>query len=309
MKKLLYILLPILLLLSCEEILLEDDISDETVLLIAPADNAQFFSTSITFTWGAIENGTEYRIQIAKPDFNNPLQIIADSVVDTTSFTTQLGIGNYQWRVQGVNSGYETAFSTRSLTVVSNEDFQSNTVALTSPANNIITNTATQNLVWQSILGATQYNLQILDSNNNLVDEQDVTGTSVSYTFSDGSYQWRIRATNGEQNTLYSSRNILIDTTVPNTPILNTPANSGNTSDNDITFSWSRTAIAGSAETDVIYIYNNSSLTDPAVYEGEETSPYTTSTLSNGTYYWYVKAFDEAGNESQQSSVFSFTIN
>ncbi|KAF2518528.1 hypothetical protein E0W68_09405 [Flavobacterium salilacus subsp. salilacus] len=309
MKKLLYILLPILLLLSCEEILLEDDISDETVLLIAPADNAQFFSTSITFTWGAIENGTEYRIQIAKPDFNNPLQIIADSVVDTTSFTTQLGIGNYQWRVQGVNSGYETAFSTRSLTVVSNEDFQSNTVALTSPANNIITNTATQNLVWQSVLGATQYNLQILDSNNNLVDEQDVTATSVSYTFSDGSYQWRVRATNGEQNTLYSSRNILIDTTVPNTPILNTPANSGNTSDNDITFSWSRTAIAGSAETDVIYIYNNSSLTDPAVYEGEETSPYTTSTLSNGTYYWYVKAFDEAGNESQQSSVFSFTIN
>ena len=41
MKKLLYIL-PLLFLFSCEEILLEDDISDKTVPLMAPANNAQF---------------------------------------------------------------------------------------------------------------------------------------------------------------------------------------------------------------------------------------------------------------------------
>ena len=309
MKKLFYILPALLLFLSCEEILLEDDISDEVVILTAPVDDAQFFSTSITFTWETIENGTEYRIQIAKPDFDNPLQIIADSVIDTTSFTTQLSVGNYEWRVKGVNSGYETAYSTRSFTVVSNEDFQSNTVVLTSPVNNLITNNSSQNLAWQSVLGATAYNFQILDNNNAIVNEQNVTSNSINYTFTEGDFQWRVRATNGEQNTLYSSRDILIDTTVPNTPALSTPANSSTTSNNDVTFTWNRTPLEGSTERDVIYIYNNSSLTAPAIYEGEETSPYTLSTLNNGTYYWYVKSFDEAGNESQQSSVFSFTLN
>lgn len=293
---------------SCEEIIMEDDISNEVVHLVAPVNNAHFFSTGVTFTWDPIEYGTQYRIQIAKPDFTNPMQIVVDTTIDTTSFTTQLNVGEYEWRVQAVNSSYSTAFSSRFLTVVSNENFESNSVTLSSPVNNLITNVGTQNLSWQSVIGATGYTVQIENSTNTIVHEQNVTGTSYSYTFPEGNFQWKVRATNGEQNTLFASRSIMVDTTVPNTPVLVSPVNLANTSDNDITFEWTRTPIAGSAETDSIYIYTNSTLTN-LVYKNQETSPYNTSTLNNGTYYWFVKSFDQAGNTSQQSSVFSFTLN
>ncbi|QYJ68270.1 hypothetical protein [Flavobacterium litorale] len=313
MKKIVLYVLPLLLILSCEEIVLEDDISDKTVVLLAPANNAQFFSTGITFTWDAVEYVEEYRIQIARPNFNNPLQIVTDAVINTTSFTTQLAIGEYEWRVQGVNSSYETPFTTRSLTVVSNEDFQSNTVVLTSPTDNLITNTTTQNLVWQPILGTVNYDVQIFNTSSNaLVEEQEVTITTFSYAFPDGNYQWRVRASNGDQNTLYSSRNLLVDTTEPNKPILNTPASSTEIPDNeDITFTWTRTTIEGSIETDVIYIYNNSGLTGSPIHESEEESPYeydASALISGNTYYWYVQSFDEAGNEGLQSDTYQFTI-
>ena len=309
MKKIYSILLLCLILVSCEEILLEDDISNEVVQLVAPYEGAQFNSTGITFTWNPIENGTQYQIQIARPNFASPLQMITDTTIDTTSFTTQLNIGQYEWRVRAVNSGYSTPYSTRSFTVADNEDFQNNSVTLSSPSNDIITKLASQNLIWQQVIGATGYRLEIVNNTTStIIFEQDQTSTNYTYTFPEGNYQWRVRATNGTQNTLYSSRSLLIDTTIPNTPTLTAPANQSNFPDNDVIFQWTRTPVAGSTEKDSIYIYNNQSLTN-LTYKNLQTSPYNTSTLNDGTYYWYVKSFDEAGNISQQSTVFSFTLN
>ncbi|WP_242501872.1 fibronectin type III domain-containing protein [Flavobacterium beibuense] len=308
MKKIFYLIAPLFLLCSCEEILMEDDISNKTVTLVAPTDNAEFFSTGITFTWEAVEFVSDYRIQIARPNFEAPLQIITDIVVDTTSFTTQLNIGEYQWRVQAVNSAYSSPFSTRSFVILSNEDFQNNSVALTSPANNLLTNTSSHNLTWESVIGASSYQVVITDSQNNIISDQEITTTNFNYNFDDGSYQWKVRAGNGEAYTLYSSRSLFIDTTAPNTPVLVFPANASSSTENDITFQWNRTPIEGSAEKDSIYIFKNSELT-LLEHKDEQTSPFTMSSLSNGTYYWYVKSFDEAGNSSQQSTVFSFTLN
>ena len=309
MKKIFYLLFLTFATISCDEILLETDISEENVLLIAPVDDAQFYSTGITFTWEAVDNVTQYHIQIARPDFVSPLQIVTDNVVEANTYTTQLTPGNYEWRVQAINSGYETAYSTRSFTVVSNEDFQNNSVTLTLPNNNTITNTVNQNLVWQPVIGATDYEVQVVDAlGTTVISQQSVSGTSLNYTFPEGNHQWKVRATNGEQYTLFASRSILVDITAPNTPQLTVPANLYNSSDNDVTFQWNRVSIAGSVEKDSIYIYTNSQLSI-LKYKNEESSPYNTSSLDDGTYYWFVKSFDAAGNTSQQSSVFSFTLN
>lgn len=294
---------------SCEEIVMEDDITDKIVNLVAPTDGAGFSSTGVIFTWDAIENVTQYRVQIARPDFVNPLQIVKDSVVKGNFFTTQLNVGEYQWRVKGINSGYETVYSTRSFTVVSNDDFQNNLVVLSSPANSIITNTAGQNLSWQSVIGATAYHLQVVNTDSNVVIvQQDVTNTSFSYTFPEGNFQWKVRATNGDKNTLYSSRSLQVDTVIPNKPVLNTPANLSTTSDNNVSFQWTRPPVLGSAEKDSIYIYTNAGLTN-LHYKNRHSSPYNATALPEGTYYWFVKSFDEAGNVGQQSSTFSFILN
>lgn len=292
---------------SCEEILLETNISDEKVQLVAPADNSSFNSTGVTFTWEAVPDATKYRLQIAKPNFENPTQIVLDTIVSKTSFTQQLTIANYEWRVKALNSAYETVYFSRFFTIASNDDFQNNTVVLTAPANNLISNIALQTLSWQSVIGATQYQLQVYDGNNVIKLDENLTATSYDYTFPEGSYSWRVRADNGEKQTLYTSRTILVDKTAPNTPTLVSPTNASSTSNTTINFQWNRTAISGSAEKDSIYIYTNSTLTT-LKQKAESGSPYS-ATLTAGTYYWIVKAFDAAGNSSAKSSTFSFTIN
>jgi hypothetical protein len=296
-----------LLLFSCEKIILVDNISDKEVMLVTPQDNAQFYAAGVSFTWESLENAEKYRLQIAKPNFANPAQIVLDTLISKTTYTKQLTIGNYEWRVKATNSSYGTAYKSRVFAVVSNDDFQSNTVMLVSPVNNLITNTALQNLTWQSILGATNYQVQVFDASNTVVKDQIVTSTNFSYTFPQGNYQWRVRASNGTNQTFYSSHAILVDTTNPNVPTLTDPGNTSVAPSTNVTFKWTRTAISGSAETDKIFIYTNSTLTNLQL-SSETTSPFTT-TLTTGTYYWVVKSYDAAGNTSNQSAVFNFSVN
>ncbi|KDN54713.1 hypothetical protein [Flavobacterium seoulense] len=293
---------------SCEEILLETDISKKEVQLVAPANNISFNATGVTFTWEAVPDATKYRLQIAKPSFENPSQIVLDTTITATSFNQQLAIANYEWRVRALNSAYETNYSSRFFSVANNDDFQSNTVVLNTPSNNLITKTPLQSLSWQSIIGATNYQLQVYDSSNTIKLDETLTTTSYDYTFPEGNYSWRVKATNGEKQTLYTSRTILVDKTVPNTPTLVSPVNASTTSNTTISFQWSRTAIPGSAEKDSIYIYTNSTETALKL-KAEATSPYSNTTLTTGTYYWHTKAFDAAGNTSAKSTVFSFTVN
>ncbi|MGX7666046.1 hypothetical protein [Flavobacterium pedocola] len=310
MKKIVYIttlIISIFVMHSCEEILMENDITDKQVELVAPINNAMLNNTGVVFTWDAVEGATKYRLQVAKPDFVNPTQIVLDTLISATSFNQQLNIGNYQWRVKAVNSGYETVYSTRDITIVSNDDFASNTVTLLTPANNLITNQVSQNFSWQSIIGATGYQIQVLDANNNIIENQNIAGTGLTILLPEGNLQWRVRATNGSQYTMYSSRNALVDTTNPNTPVPTIPANNSTVTDSDIDFQWNRAAIAGSTEKDSIYVFTNNALTN-LQFKNQATSPHNV-TLNSGTYYWFVKAFDQAGNQSNQSTVFSFTVN
>ena len=306
-KPFIYLIACIALFVSCEEIIMEDDISDERVRLVAPYNGAHFFSTGITFTWEPIENGSQYQIQIARPNFDTPLEILSDRITDTTSLTMQLNLGDYQWRGRGVNSAYHTAYSTGSFSVLSNEEFQNNNLTLIAPDSNSITNNQSQAFSWQPIIGATAYQIQVLDASSSVIHNQETQATALSLNLPDGNLQWRVRATNGQQYTLYAVRNILVDTQVPNTPLLTAPANQTNTSDSNVTFQWTRTPLAGATEHDSLYIFTNSQLTE-LHYKNQQTSPYQT-LLEEGSYFWYVKSFDQAGNQSQQSNTFSLTIN
>ena len=305
-NKLILILL-FLSFISCEEIIIEKDISKSEVTLAAPTNYAQFYSTGVNFSWEFVADATDYQLQIATPNFANPLQIVLDTTIKETNFTKQLPIGNYEWRVRAKNSVYTTNYTTRLVSVVSDADFQNNTVVLNTPINNLITKTNLQNLSWQSIIGATGYQVQIYDANNSVISDQTIKTTNLNYTFLEGSYFWKVRASNGTQQTLYSSRSVLIDNTVPNTPALSSPANASTTTNKNVSFQWNRTAIPGSTEKDSIYIYNDITLKSLKLKK-ETGSPYTT-TLELGTYYWYTRSFDQAGNSSTKSTVFSFLIN
>jgi hypothetical protein len=294
-----------LLLLSCELILFEKDISATKMVVLAPSDQAEFFTTGITFSWEKVPDATSYQLQVAKPDFLAPTQLVLDTIIKTTSFIKQLPLAGYEWRVRALNSSYTAAYVARKFTVLSDKDFASNTVVLNAPANNLVTTTALQKMSWQPIIGAKKYQVQIYDANTVLVKEETVTSTSYEFSFPEGNFSWRVKAVNGDMNTLYSSRTISVDTKAPAIAQQQAPLDKSETTVKDISFQWSRAAVVGTVEADSIFICTDAALKNIKLKNGA-TSPFAT-TLEAGVYYWYIKSFDKAGNSSK-SVVFSFTV-
>jgi hypothetical protein len=116
MKKSFLILVLLCSLLSCEAIFVED-ISDRTVVLLAPTNTTEVVNGSIVFTWDAIEDVDAYQIQIATPNFQKASRILLDSISIKTSFTKELAAGSYEWRVKASNSDYATNYSTNGFIV------------------------------------------------------------------------------------------------------------------------------------------------------------------------------------------------
>lgn len=298
----------LLLVMSCDDggLLIEPDISEKSVLLIAPQDNTEIATTQIQFNWGGVEDATSYEIQVATPDFDNTQQLLLNQIDSITTVELSLNVGDYQWRVRALNSNYQTPYSTASFKVVPTENFSDFIVNLLSPEDDLITNEADQSLLWEPVDGATLYRIQVLESGT-IAQESTTSSNSINLSFGEGDLTWQVRAENGTQNTLFFARNILVDLTIPNTPVLSMPADGATLTSGDVTFEWSRDLINGSVEFDSIYLYRDAGLTDLVLKEQTD-SPFTT-VLSNDTYFWQVQAFDQAGNQSDGSNTFSITVN
>jgi len=93
MKKI-YIALTLLCALGCEAVF-EDDLSNNSVNLLAPLNNTQVNSGDIAFTWEQVEDADSYQIQIAVPNFENTNQILLDSITDGNRVIHNLDVGIY----------------------------------------------------------------------------------------------------------------------------------------------------------------------------------------------------------------------
>lgn len=292
---------------SCEEILLEEDISNFGLQLLAPSSNTVVKASTVSFQWTNVDGATDYQIQVATPKFSNAEQIVINAEVEENTFNQQLPVGDYEWRVRAINSEYATAYTLSSFKVENNEDFSSNQLVLFSPQNGLITNQINQNLEWQEVDDATSYRIQILE-NDVVVDEETSIDTEIGINFPIGDLKWRVRAENDIQNTFYSERSIFIDTLAPNTPKPLKPEDEANLATTSVTFEWERDKLVGSNEIDSLYIYQKVDL-DELVEKDRVINSYNTTLDRGETYYWLMKAFDEAGNASDSSSVFSFSLN
>jgi hypothetical protein len=117
MKKNIYFFIIFSFVLSCSEIVGVEDISNKTVSVLAPTNGAILNMGTLIFTWDSVEDAEEYKLQIVTPSFENAIQILTDSTLTTTSFSTTLENGNYQWRIRAENSGYQTQYSTQNFTI------------------------------------------------------------------------------------------------------------------------------------------------------------------------------------------------
>lgn len=213
---------------SCDDILEVPDISEQSVIILAPMDGSALTANSVNFNWETVDEAKGYRIQIASPNFTNTAQLVLDSIVAVDTLgqvTPRLGQnllnGNYEWRIKAFNSAYETSYTTSAFSV------------------------------------------------------------------------------NGDAN---------FDATPPNTPQLVAPANGTSQTETTVNFSWIREDVPGTAERDSIFIYEDESLSVLSSKAIGANKTYGTN-LATGTYHWYVKAYDTAGNESNPSNLFNVTVN
>lgn len=139
------------------------------------------------------------------------------------------------------------------------------------------------------------------------------TTGSANQTLSDGSYYWRVRATdNGNSTGSYATANsgsiaFKIDTTAPSAPSSVTSTDhTTSTWSNDPTISMSWTAAtdtSGSGVAGYYYVFDTSASTIPTSSNSSTASTsVTSSTLSSGVYYFHIRAFDNVGNLTSSGS-------
>jgi hypothetical protein len=203
-------------------------------------------------------------------------------------------------------------------------DISSQAVNLLAPTNGTVLTDNTVNLNWEHVEEATGYTVQVATPNFEnatqiLIDsviEMDTLGhlpTQLQQNLLNGNYEWRVKAFNSGFETLYASSMFQVngdedlDLTPPNTPQLVSPENGSETSNTEIEFTWNREYVPGTAERDSIFIYTDETLGELET-KGLGANKTFSVTLPTGTYYWTVRAYDAAGNESGPSSTFNLTI-
>ncbi|WP_157588878.1 hypothetical protein [Psychroserpens burtonensis] len=102
---------------SCDDIIEVEDISQNTITVLAPTNTSILAEGDITFSWDGLQDATQYRLQIATPTFENASQILLDSTITATNFSKTLELGNYEWRIRAENSEYQTLYTTQNFSV------------------------------------------------------------------------------------------------------------------------------------------------------------------------------------------------
>ena len=204
-------------------------------------------------------------------------------------------------------------------------DISDRQVTIFAPLDSTTISSNEVNFNWDKVEDATSYRFQL--ATPNFVETQQLVldsvfeldtlgnvGTRIQRTLVNGTYEWRIKAMNSGFETVYTNSGFVVngddnlDVTPPNTPELVAPTNGASQDENQVNFRWTREDVAGTTELDSIYFFSDEALQNPIGKDLGANKTYS-GNFDTGTYYWLVRAFDTAGNESENSATFNFTIN
>ncbi len=297
---------------SCTAII-EPSIKNSQEKLEAPFNGYQTSTYSVGFWWDEVPNAINYRLQIVTQNFQSPGSLILDSLISGTKFNLSLTPGTYQWRVSAQNGSSNTAFTSPNSFTIFSSSIAQQTVLLSSPANNTLTNQSVITFSWGTLFGAQNYRLEIDTNNfqnqNSLVYNQLTSGTQINYTFlKDQVYQWRVRGESDSTQSLWSTVNLITyDHTPPGQVSISSPTNNQTVS-LPVSLQWNSVATAKQYK---LYVFQSDSTT---IYNSSfpitlSTTNYSFNFGSSGNrVYWKVSAIDAAGNEGQASTLTSFVL-
>ena len=311
------LLLALLLGSRCLDVIVPD-ISEEQVVLVAPADSLVTTNRTHTFFWETLADAESYNLRIVRPSFDSVVAVLLDTTISGHQFTYTLPYGEYEWNVVALNSAYASACCHTFRLLIRNDsstNLSNQSVVLSAPAQQFATRETAVDFSWQPLAGAEKYRFQIGTAGfATLLVDKELSTVSTAATFAaDGDYLWRVRAINESSLTMtaWSARSFSIDRLPPPAPTLVFPAD-GDTltlkGQNPDAY-WTR---ATGVLRDTLFVYNNQqkdvlllqqALDLPSVnFDGSIIDG-----LSDD-FYWQVLSVDKAGNASGKSALRRFYV-
>ncbi|MBT0812302.1 T9SS type A sorting domain-containing protein [Litoribacter ruber] len=287
-----------------------------TPILASPENNESGVSTSPTLTWSASDGAVTYQAQVSTSvNFSGTVLNQTDITQTFVELNDLQNETTYYWRVRATNeAGNSDWSSTWNFTTTPAAPAPAEPPVLSSPANNSTNISTAPELSWSNSDGAVSYQAQISTSANfseTVFDQTDIAQTFVELNDlqNETTYYWRVRATNEAGNSDWSSTwNFTTTPAAPapaEPPVLSSPANNSTNISTAPELSWSNSDGAVSYQAQISTSANFSETvfdqTDIA-----QTFVELNDLQNETTYYWRVRATNEAGN-SDWSSTWNFT--
>jgi uncharacterized repeat protein (TIGR01451 family)/CSLREA domain-containing protein len=265
---------------------------NEKAALLTPANGVFVSTVRPSFTWKAVTGAKQYRIQVDDdPQFGSPAinQRVATTSYATPISATPLPQGLYYWQVLAIDpAGNEgTNWS----------DPRQFTVFIgTAPANGSFSATGKPFFAWAAVTGTTSYSLEIATDNGFTTYVQgyplSLNGTSYTPTtpLPSGTLYWRVLR-NGEIPASTAYRTLFIGAAPP-VPLLSFPLNAQLLNAAIQPLSWSPvTPPSGVTLKDYeIQLARTAVFTTGLITLTSATSDVTTPALTDGLWYWRVRA-------------------
>lgn len=308
-----------LLFFACTKDVFVKDIKNDSVSILAPANNTSTPNNAVTFWWQKLDGADKYNIQLVKPDFLTVQQLIADTNISGTKFTLSLNPGKYQWRICGFNNAGNSQYTTYNLTIDTSSNLTSQLVVPVTPASGYLTGQQTVYFSWNAITSANKYEVIVSNSNNMQIKDTLTVNTAFTSSFADGKYTWKIKALNDYSISQYNSPNsFTVDLTAPASSIASYP-NNGSYVKDTTALKWNRVITNPTLDTryDSLFIAYDSLFTNvvckmriggstiklnqlnPSPAVSTSTFPY---------YYWRLRSVDSVGNRSSFSNQLKFKL-
>lgn len=270
--------------------------------LTAPADNATNQMPDVLLDWAPVSAGygLYYKVQVCTDSlFSAP--IVLTSTLSAIK-ATELSFGQkYYWRVKAYDNADSSGWSSvRSFTVISKVTLKPMN------ANSLQCYVAGDSITWEPVTGISHYMYQldtIPSFTSTFLKSDTLPSTAKSYVFpqeiySNLTYYFRIKAIHSQSVSLWSNTaTIHICNTIPNTPVLKSPANLSVNQPSEVVIKWY--PLTGAGKYDIEYAdninFNNSSVVNFTIINSNiYFEPNSTDTLTglslNTTYYWRVRA-------------------
>ncbi|MBX3044603.1 MAG: T9SS type A sorting domain-containing protein [Ignavibacteriae bacterium] len=264
--------------------------------LVSPADNASDVTISSALSWNSVAGADNYTIQISpNSSFNELYANITQSGLNysISNFSPDYST-EYHWRVRSKRGSEDGPWSESRMFIT--EPIPLVAPALTNPADNDDDVALDENLAWNSVQGADNYQIQIALSSSFSSTLADVNQSGQSYSLSNISpdysteYFWRVRAKRGSENGPWASYRQFTTMPIPLVaPVLTAPDNNATDVQLSAILSWN--SVQG-ADNYQVQVSLNSNFTTTLANVTQTGLNYAISNYSpeySTTYYWRVR--------------------